>query len=85
MKDTNEIITKAKQLADDLQNTASAKNYSFSGMLWDSAAMFRVLCDKLQDASTESTALRATEMNLEAEIERLLAQLAQRVPDGCAQ
>jgi hypothetical protein len=38
--------------------------------------MLRVLCDKLQDFSTESTALRATEMNLEAEIESLRAQLA---------
>jgi hypothetical protein len=85
MKDTNEIITNAKQLADNLQNTASCTNYSFSGMLWDSAAMLRVLCDKLQDFSTESTALRATEMNLEAEIESLRAQLSQRVPDALQQ
>jgi hypothetical protein len=83
MKDTNEIITNAKQLADNLQNTACGTDYNFAGPLWDSAAMLRVLCDKLQDFSTESTALRATEMNLEAEIESLRAQLSQRVPDGC--
>lgn len=86
MQDTNAIITNAKHLADNLQNTASVTNYSFSGMLWDSAAMIRVLCDKLQDMQdlhTENTALRCTEMALLDEIAELRSQLAARVPDGC--